>query len=309
MRKNRHDFKNLDLYSTYEIKGLNFGALLNALKNRGITVYDVRKTGEKTHTVTVNFAQNRNFFAIAKELCYTDIRKIKDGGKAYPVLFFFRNLGLLVGAALFLVLAFFSSDFIFSFSFSGSGSVLKREMENYLKEKGVTQFSRFSDIDLTSLSDGLLADNPRLSFVECQRSGNILVIESALSEEGGKVLSGNSERLVSDVAGTVTDIKIYRGTALVKEGDRVAAGDVLVDGTVVVKDVPVNVGVIAYVTVSAEQIFTYVSDNDGEETLAIIFAEEQTGEKDAEARVEKTCEQGRFVYTVTLVFSRVLFAG
>lgn len=309
MRKNKFAFKNLKLFSTYEVRGLNLDAFINSLKNRGLSLYDVKKTGNKRLILTVNFFENPKFFAIAKDLCYTDIRKIKDGGRAYPLLYFFRNLGLILGAVFFIAAAVVTGDCVFSFSYTGSGSVLKRETENYLKRNGITAFTRFSDINLSSLADGILADNPRLSFVECERSGNRLIIESALSEGKSNVLSGNQKELLAECDGKVVSVKVYRGTPAVAAGDEVKKGDVLVQGTAIIKEQPVFVGVIAYVTILTEESYAYISDNAGEEDKAVIFAEESAGTESENARVSVSEENGSYIYTVTLECKRVHFTG
>ena len=56
-------------------------------------------------------------------------------------------------------------------------------------------------------------------------------------------------------------------------------------------------------------IYEYVSDKDGEEAAAEIFAENALGERVASSLVEKTEESGKFIYKVTLSYERVLYSG
>ncbi len=309
MWKNKIAFKNLDLYTTYEIKGINLDRLINALTKRGVFLRDVKKYGNKRLIISVKFYQNENFFAIAEDLCYTDIRKIKDGGKSFPILFFLRNIGLIVGALLFVLIAFFSNDYILDFSYSGSGKVLKREVQNYLDSRGIKKFSRFCDLDLSTLSDDILAYSPRLSFVECERVGNRLSVQLILSNGEEKKLEGDKTQLLSSVDGVVESIKVYRGTVLVGVGDSVKKGDLLVSGIAVVNDIEVKVGVIAFVTLNVNFEYEYVSEKDGEENLSIMFAESALGQKESSASVVKTIRGGKYVYRVTLQYKKVLFTG
>lgn len=308
MRKNKDAFPKLKIFSTYEVRGVNFDGLLNALARNGVTVYGVKKIAEKRYILSVNFTQNRKFFAIARDLCYTDIKKIKDGGRGFFLLYFFRNIGLVAGALIFFALAAVFGDMVFTVSYTGSGSVCKADISRYLDERGVDTFTRFSEVDLARLSDGILADNPRLSFVECRKKGNVLEIESVLSPESPEPFK-TAEELKAPGSGTVKDVKVYRGAALVKPGDTVREGDVLVTGTVTVKDVPVNVGVIARVTLACQTQCVYLSEREGEEELAVMLAEESLELAGAEYSVISAREGDKVVYTVCVNYALVLFSG
>lgn len=308
MRKNKEYYKKLKIYDTYRVRGVNFGGLLNALSKGGVTVYGVRKTGNKEYILSVNFAQNKKFFAIAEDLCYTDIVKIRESGAHYGLLYLIRNAGILIGAIIFLVLSAIAGDMVFAVSYTGSGNVLRAQMQQYLKDSGVERFSRFSNMDLGRLSDGMLADNPQLTFVECFKRGNVLVVQSVISDDAPLPISP-AQSLVARVDGVIKDIKVYRGVPLVGVGDMVCAGDVLVSGKVIVKDLPMDVGVIARVTVTVTKEFIYRSQKSGEEQLAVMLAEEMTGVMSEQYAVDVSIEQDVFIYTVIMTYSEVLFSG
>ena len=50
--------------------GLNQERLLESLKKRGVSMFDVKKTSPRTMYISVNLKESENFFAITKELCY-----------------------------------------------------------------------------------------------------------------------------------------------------------------------------------------------------------------------------------------------
>lgn len=310
MRKNKSGTKNLELlYTTYEVKGLNLDRLVNLCAKREIPVRDVKKYGNKRMLITVNFKDGKKFFAIAEDLCY-NIRKIRDKGRALPYLLLLRSFGLILGGVIFVAMAFFVDDLIFSFSFSGSGSVLKREVEEYLLGRGVTVYSRFSSIDLAGLEDEILAGNPRLSFASCKKVGNRLKIELALSGEGVEVLDTKTQALEASVSGVVESVKVYRGTSVVSVGDFVNAGDTLVVGTVEIKEQSVYTGVLATVSLRTDYVYTYRSEKDEEQLLATIFARESLGDREILSEtVEKTQTDGGYEYKVVFTTRVILKAN
>ena len=313
MRKDKDFGKNLKkdfgLYTLYEITGMNTDGLINSLQKKGVGVYRVKKTGLKTVRLGIKFCDDKKFFAICNDLWYTDIKKVKEYGKTLVFLKLIRNLGLALGTAAFVFIAALSNDFIFGFTYTGSGAVCEREVKDYLAARGVTRFSRFSDLNMKRLSGEILADNPRLTFAECRKVGNRLVIDIALKENGEGVISPEKTPLVSDSDGIIEELRVYRGTAVKNAGDEVKRGDVLVEPYAEIKETRTKTTVLAYAVIRTRFIYEYVSDNDGEEDAALIFAENALGEKPVDGVVEKTEKDGKFVYKVTLYYKRILYSG
>ena len=310
MRENKGARKGLEnLKVVYEIRGLNLDRFINTAKNRGIELYDIKKTGNKRMIVSVSFHKSQKFFAFAKELCY-NIKKLRVKGLLYPLYSLYRSFGLIIGAVIFAFISVVSSDTLLSFTFTGSGSLYHREIEAYLYGVGVKPFARFSDFDLELLEDGILKDNPYLSFAGLRKSGNRLVINTQLSKDKVETLNGSVYATYSDCDGIIESIKVYRGTALVGVGDTVKKGQLLVDGYTTVKEQTVKINVLATVTVKTCEEVIYRSDKDGEEEKAVIFAEQGLLDKSVvETSVEKKQDGGGFIYIVKAYYYRVIYSG
>jgi similar to stage IV sporulation protein len=310
LRKNSRGGKGVvGVYVTYHVEGLNVNALLNHLKRKGFTLYNVKKLSEKLATVTVNFKESQNFFAIADKMCY-NVKKVRLSGWGYPLYALYSSIGVLIGGLVFLLLLFIMNDYIFSIDFSGSGSIYKNQVLEFLSANGVKEYSRFSNVDLERLEDLTLADNSRLSFVSMKKRGNRLKVELILSSEKVNTLDGNVFALYSDVSGKVESIKVYRGAAVVKVGDSVKKGDLLVSGDVIVKDQPLKTNVLCSVTVIADSFIEYYSALDGQEQVAALFAEAKMDDKEIiSTNVIKTEKENGYLYAVNVKYRRVLFAG
>ena len=307
MRKNKIGRKNLGFYTTYKISGLNLDNLVNILKNKGVFLKDIVKRDRKTLIVSVSYPDTEKFFAITRELCY-NIKKAGERGKFRLALKITRNLGIIVGAAVFAVFSVLADDFVFSIDYAGSGSVYAREIDAFLKSENVKPFSRFSEIDLPALSDKILAQTDNISFAECAKVGNRLKINLVLSEKSAKVLGGEKEALISDVDGEIEYIKVYRGTALKQVGDAVKAGETVVGGFAVIKDTTVKVGVVATVAVKAEFIYVYESEDGCDENIAQVFAEAALGEREIVfSEIYKTERGTVYEYKVKLVYRKIFY--
>ncbi len=296
------------VFTTYKITGLNLDGLINSLKRRGFTLYNVRKKNNNTLYFTVSKSQDKKVFAISKELCY-NIKRVRYSGAFLPLVKLVKNVGLLLGVVACVFIAYASNDFIFSFSFSGNGKAYSLEVERYLITQGIDKFSRFSKIDLSSLADNIVKSSNRFSFASCKKRGNVLEIDLALNKDQAPILTGKEKFLKADVCGVIESLTVYRGCAHKSVGDRVQVGDVIVDGNIVVKDQPLLVNVIANCVITARFDYTYTSELDGQEDYAILFAKSVLEQDVLEEKIEKKFKNGRYNYVVSLFYRRVYHVG
>ena len=310
MRKNKKCGKGLALNTTYEINGLNLDRLLNFARNKGITLFNVKKLSNKKLIVTVSFKESQNFFAIANKMCY-NIKKVRDGGRAYLLLSMYRSLGILVGAILITLSMIVFDDLLLGVDFTGSGSIYQREVNNYLIENGVVKFSRFSNYDLSVLEDGIVASNQHLTFASCKKVGSRLVVNLELSKDKVPTLDGNVYQLISPVSGEIEDIKVYRGTAIKKVGEQVKKGELIVDGYVILKEQTVKINVLASVTLICEQEYVVEFSSADKKKEAIILLEQKLVDMEivgSETEIIKI-EDNKYQYKVTLKYRHVMCVG
>ena len=291
---------------TYEVSGLNQDRLLLALKKRGILMYDVKKFNNKRMWISVNLNQSKNFFAITKYLCY-NTKKIGINGKGTTFYSLLKIFGLVIGAVAFTIISLVASDLVLKIEFKGSGQMYAKEIRAYLRENNVTELSRFSDIDIKTLEDKILADNEHLTFVSAKQNGNSLEIYSVVKTEKPTTLGGNCSCLKTPISGVVESLKVYRGNPTKIVGQRVEVGDILVDGNVLVKDQQLLVNVLAYATVIGQETYEHVSKLDGQEQIATAFAESLLDAKNVIVTKQKVGED--YVYTVVTEYRCVIYAN
>ena len=307
--KHKIDRTDLTLNCTYKIEGLNLDRFINYLKKEGIALYNIKKLANNCLIVTVSFNQSQKFFAIAKKLCY-NIKKVRDGGKALPLLKLYRMLGVFIGCVLIFVTTWLCDGLLLGVSYSGSGSLYQREVSAYLLERGIVPYTRFSNFSTQRLEDEILASNPHLTFVSCKKVGCRLVVQLELSKDKVGTLNGNVYSLVSDESGTIESLKVYRGTAIVSVGDKVQSGDLLVDGFAVIKEQMVKINVLASVTLICESEYNLTFDTDKERESALIFAEQQLFGKEIVDSVITISKNGqKFDYKVNMYYRHVLCVG
>ena len=307
MRKNSSFRADLDLYAYFEITGLNQDRLLNLLAKKDVKLYEIRKFSNKKMRLAIKMHEIEKFFAITRNLCY-NIKRVKSGGKFYPVYRLSKRIGLTLGAIFFTVWLYFSSGFIYSVEYVGTGAVIKSEVTALLQSKGIGKYSKFSSIDLAVLSDEILAFSNKLSFAKCKKSGNRLIIELVLAQTNEKESLGKTSAIYSNVNGVIEDIKVYRGTAQKGIGDAVSLGELLVGGYAQIKDKTVEVSPIAYVSIICQKKERYESTSPNDFALAEEFARTMNADLDiTTCAVDVIENNGVFVYEVTVSFRHQIY--
>lgn len=298
-----------NVYVVFRIKGLNLDRFINIVKKRGIVLYNIKKEQNNQLIVTVSHKDSKNFFAIAKEMCY-NIKKVKYKGKSYPLLALLRAVPYVLGASVFAFIVICANDVVMSINFFGSGSVYKRQVQNYLTQKGIVPYVRFSSIDIEKLEDEVLAEHPQLSFVSIQKHGTRLNFNLVLSQEKVHKLDGNVYELTAPYDCVIEKMQIYRGTAQVKVGDQVKKGQLLVDGYAVIKEQKVKINVLAFLTVRVQAEYQYASKKYNDEQTAIAFTLSQLIDKQVVSYEVKKLKVGNlYNYIVTAYYRQVIYAG
>lgn len=294
---------------TYAVGGKNINYLPEYLHFKKINVYKFSPKSENFCFVTIDASDKHKFFAICKNMCYN--KKIKGfKGILSPLAITFSNLGLVLGVILFTAFAFILNGTVLKIEVEGSAKRFERETLNIVENLGVKKYSRFSDIDFSQIENEVLSKNSRVSFVTAYKRGNVLVINAELASSQNDMLSKNEGDVVSNVNGVVEEISVLRGTALVKEGDIVKAGDLLVGAYVLGKEEGeiYKTFAVARVKVLEEVTFKYCGLAPSDRAVELAYALSEFELKSGEIK-DKSHEIIGDKIVVTLTVRHVLYGG
>ena len=294
-------------YKKVKVFGMNQARLLSTLVSNGVSVFNVEKISVKVMQFCVKNNECEKFFAITDKLCY-NVMTVYDTGFGSKLIYCAKRLGFILGAIVFFVATVLPSLFVCKIEFLGNASVYSDKIYGYLQDCGVSIHVPFSKLDLDQLEVNLLKENDYLSFASLKKRGGTLIVFTELKTEPPTIIDSSILKLCSSVDGVVEGIKVYRGTAVVKVGDTVKVGDLLVDGVVEVKDTTVSSNVYATVNIVVTKTYEFFSEYDNMEDASIAYAEQECGQP-AQYSVIKKQEKGCFCYLVTAKFLVTEIAG
>ena len=212
---------------TVEITAAEPETLLNICAKNGVTVWRVKRVGGKIRC-RIGIRDFKRLPLLAK---YKGIRVhiLQKSGFPFLAARYGKRYGIAVGAVLFFAVLQFLSGFIWSVEVVGNRKIPTEDLLRACEEIGVCEGVYGGGIDYKTASQQLLLRVPGLSWCSmnlegCRLTLNVSEIKTEQQEDNAP------SNLKAKADGTVTKIDIKSGNCLVKVGDTVAKGDLLVSG-------------------------------------------------------------------------------
>lgn len=209
------------------LEGGSYERFLNLLSAKEIDTWDLLSV-DGGYELSIRLCDVRKLKDIRRK-CSTRIKIVKKSGFPFFLHTYRRRKFLAAGALFGFLLMFFLSSFIWNIEVSGNLGETDETVFAYLKSEGVFFGAKKSTLDCKELQAKLRQEFPDFIWVSARLVGTSLFIdveENAITDPGQEQLPVSS--LQAERGGTVVSIVTRKGTPLVKAGDRVEKGEILV---------------------------------------------------------------------------------
>lgn len=167
--------------------------------------------------------------AILQNLCY-DYKIIKIIGAVPSFLALASRLGIVVGTVATLVVLVICSEFVTRVSVDGVRDAhLRIEIAAMLESKGVKRGGRAKDVNCDLLAKDILALDG-VAFCSVKRNGGQISVFVKEEQNPAEFEEIDGSAVTAKKRAVVTRVVVNGGTAVVKYGDVVEVGDILIDG-------------------------------------------------------------------------------
>ena len=210
------------------LSGYNLERYLNQLSQKNFKFYDVKKINLKESVVEIPVCDEKNVEKLFKSKNIIVLQK-KYNGLAKLNCFFKARFGIFVGIFLCFIFYIISSSLIWKVEVYGNERIETKEIKNVLEQNGIGVFSPLNIKSNSDIEKIILSNFDEVSMVSVVKKGTTVIVsvkEKVINEEYENLDVGSSVVATSD--GIITEIKLISGTPLVKVGDSVKVGDVLV---------------------------------------------------------------------------------
>ncbi len=146
------------------------------------------------------------------------------------------RVGLWAGIVCSVFLLFFAQKFVWKIDVVGNESITTVEILECLDGYGLRVGTYIPSINADRLQNKLLLDSDKISWVSVNINGNTASIEVRERMTGQSTQSDKPANLVAKKGGKITHVQIMNGNVMVREGDLVSEGGLLVSGIFDIRD-------------------------------------------------------------------------
>ena len=212
-----------------EISGDNAEVFINICVKNGITLWYIRRSGKKIYCrMSVKcFKAVRSAVAGSK----VKIHIIKKYGLPFLTARYKKRYGILVGAVIFFGILKLMSCFVWTVDVAGNERVSTEKILTACEELGVKEAMKKHGFNSKNAGQKLLLKVDGLSWAAFNVEGCKITVNVSEIKESIKKNSEPSN-LKAKADGIITKIDVTAGNCVVKAGDTVKKGDLLVSGVI-----------------------------------------------------------------------------
>ncbi len=143
------------------------------------------------------------------------------------------KLGLTVGVIFSLIMVFILSNLVWDIRIDGNSALSDTEIRKTLSECGFDIGSFWFTVDRSKVENTFLTKSEKLAWININRRGSVAyieVIEADDNDEENIQVHIGYANIVASESSVIEEITVKHGTAMVKPGDTVKKGDILISG-------------------------------------------------------------------------------
>lgn len=240
-------------YVRMKIWGVSPERFLNLCSNKNILLWDICKDGD-AYTMCISLSAFLQLRPIARK---TGVRVVILQKFGLP--FLLPNLlkRKIFIAGLFLCVAFWiiSYRFVWDITLEGNYQITQEVFSDFLASRQVRVGMQKTDLDISDLEKEIRRAFPEITWTSVRLSGTRL--EISIKENDAPMytepeVTEGGQNLVSEYAGVITSMIVRSGVPMVKIGDIVEEGTLLVEGRVPIYNEDATVREYMFITADAD---------------------------------------------------------
>lgn len=222
-------------YVILQFTGIDKIRFINLCKNNKLLIWDIQH-----HEDNIIFKSSINSFFQMKKIkkkCLGKLKIIKREGIRFKIYLYRKHLFFAIGVMIFIAILKMMSLYIWNISFDGNYSYTNIELQKFLNKYDIKNGVKKNKIDCENIEYLLRTNYNDITWVSAEIKGTQLIIHIKENFDSNIAkVEDKPYNIVSDVDGTISSIITRSGTPLVKEGDSVVKGQILVSGIAEVLD-------------------------------------------------------------------------
>jgi|GEM_PF-2074627 len=221
------------------VRGTNLDAFLNRIVQADLEIDHVKKADNLNLTLCINWRNLDKLIDLFRGSCYT-LSVIKFYGLPRLYNFLGAHLGLVVGLSLACISLVVLSQFVWRVEITGCERLEAKAVRQQLASLGLTTGVFIPSLNSKSLELEVKQAFGEVSLISISVRGTTVVVNLVESIDYTSIEEDESKAILASHDGQITSILVLEGTAVVRVGDSVVAGQTLIAPYVVDADGQIN---------------------------------------------------------------------
>lgn len=213
-----------------EISSLMPEKFINLLWRNGIVAKNIKKVNITTVMLEINLSDYGEISKLAKR-ADAKIVIVGRNGLSFFLMKLKNRSALSIGVILFAGLIYYLSTFIWNIEITTEHYISPYELRNQIKALGITPGLRKKNIDVYDIENKITRNNDEIMWIKVRIEGIKLKVDVIERQSPPIIISKKAPGdLIANKEGIVARVFTTEGTAVVKMGDTIQKGDILVKG-------------------------------------------------------------------------------
>ena len=217
-------------YVRIEVEGYYVEKFINVCTNKKILIWNLKRRSAVNLILNIGIKDFKNISEICKRT-NCKVRILKKMGLPFFLHKYKKRKIFLISLAIILILIFVSSQYIWNIEIKVQDNSKIENIQQDLEAIGLKKGVLKKKIDKSKIINEIRLKRDDISWVGIDIKGTSVNINIAKAKEAPEIID-NSEfcDIVASKPGEITKVIAQNGTAMVKSGDFVQAGDILIGG-------------------------------------------------------------------------------
>ena len=217
-------------YVDIVIEGYYIERFINICNTKNILLWNIKKE----NSIVLHASVEVKDFKSLKTICKKTKCKMKiEKKKGFPFLVRkYRKRKVFIGLLLCIIIFIFAlSNFIWNIEVEGNTDISKEEILALASEEGLSIGKLKGQVDTKQVINKIRLERDDVAWAGIEIRGTNAIIQIVEADEKPDMVNEDEYcNIVADKDGMITKISAQNGTPLVKEGDVVTKGDIIVAG-------------------------------------------------------------------------------
>lgn len=217
-------------YVVFDCCGFFAERFLNLSSKRHLTMWGIKRL--KTGCIRARIkAKDFRFLRVPARRSNVRLRIVKKRGLPFILFRYRKRSGILAGTVIFFVILWVLSTFIWSVEVSGNATVKSEDIIKILSDYNIKSGALNFMCNRADAELNIQNEFPQITWVEIQIKGSKAIVTVKEGVIPPPVIKDSEAcNIIAAKDGQITHLEVYEGIPMIKKGDTVRKGELIVSG-------------------------------------------------------------------------------